>query len=57
VAFQISFGVVAVASRNDGLDLDCGVLILPVTPLAAGSEREARFAKVFEEVADFPRHA
>jgi hypothetical protein len=32
------------------------VLKLPVTPLAAGCEREARFAKVFEKVADFPWH-
>jgi hypothetical protein len=56
VAFQISLGVVAVASRNDGRDLDCGVLIFPVTPLAAWREREARFPKVFEEIADFPWH-
>ena len=57
MAFQISLGVVVVASRNDGRNLDGGVLIFPVTPLAAGGEREARFAKVFEEIADFPWHS
>jgi len=56
VAFQIGLGIVAVASRNDGWDLDCGVFKFPMTALSARSELEACFAKVFEEVADFPWH-
>jgi hypothetical protein len=62
VAFQIKLGVVAVvavvavASRNDSWNFDCGVFKLPVTPLAAGCEGESRFPKVFEEIADFPWH-
>lgn len=55
MAFQISLGVVAVAARNDGRDLDCGMLKFPVTPLAARREREACFPKVFKEIADFPQ--
>jgi hypothetical protein len=54
VAFQIRLSVVAIAARNDDRDLDCGVFIFPVTPLAAGREGESRIPKVFEEVADFP---
>ena len=56
VAFQISLGIVAVASRNDSRDLDCGVFVFPETPLAARSEGESRFPKVFEEIADSPWH-
>jgi hypothetical protein len=56
VAFQIRFGVIAILSRNDRRYPDRRVLELPVAPLAARNERETRFPKVFEEVADFPWH-
>ncbi len=42
--------------QEDGRNPDRGVFTFPVTPLAAGCEREARLAKVFEEAADFPWH-
>jgi hypothetical protein len=56
MAFEISLGVVAVTSRNNRRNSDCGVFEFPVTPLAAGSECESRFPKILEEVADFPWH-
>ena len=46
-------GLAEAHGRADG----GGVLKLPMTPLAARSEREARFPKAFEEVADFPWYA
>ncbi len=56
MAFQISLGIIAIAPRDNDWYLDRGVDKFPVTPLAARSECESRFPKVFEEVADLPWH-
>ena len=54
MAFQIRLRVVAIPTRYDRRNPDCRALELQVAPLDAGIKREARFPKVFEEVADLP---